>query len=45
MTILLLSILVITSIVALAVTVRHDGYGHRPAPRSHIESFGPNSHV
>lgn len=43
MLIVLLALLVIALGISLAVTILHDGYGIRPAPRSHIESF-PRAH-
>ncbi|MGA8986537.1 hypothetical protein [Aeromicrobium sp.] len=35
------AILVIASGIALAVLIPQDGYGTRPAPRSHVDSFPP----
>ncbi|CAN5138885.1 hypothetical protein BH09ACT10_BH09ACT10_02160 [soil metagenome] len=28
---------------ALAVTIKTDGYGRRPIPRSHVDQFAPPS--
>ncbi|MCL3862647.1 hypothetical protein [Actinotalea sp. K2] len=33
--VLTLAVLILLSVVAVARAVRHDGYGQRPAPRSH----------
>jgi hypothetical protein len=41
----LIVLLVIATGVALAVLIPQDGYGTRPAPRSHLDSFPPNSFV
>ena len=41
----LIALLVIAAGVALTVLIPKDGYGSRPAPRSHLDSFPPNSHV
>ena len=41
----LIAFLVIATGVALAVLIPKDGYGTRPAPRSHVDSFPPNSFV
>ncbi|WP_157412770.1 hypothetical protein [Aeromicrobium sp. Root236] len=45
MLILLITLLVIATGVALAVLIPKDGYGTRPGPRSHVDSFPPNSFV
>jgi hypothetical protein len=45
MLILLISLLVIATGFALVVLIPKDGYGTRPAPRSHLDSFPPNSFV
>jgi hypothetical protein len=45
MFIFLIGLLVIASTAALVVSVRNDGYGTRPGPRSHKDSFPPNSFV
>ena len=45
MLILLIALLVIATGVALAVLIPKDGYGTRPAPRSHLDSFPPHSLV
>jgi hypothetical protein len=45
MLILMLALLVIATVVALAVLIPKDGYGTRPGPRSHVDSFPPNSFV
>lgn len=45
MFIAIIAVLVIAAGVALAVLIPKDGYGTRPAPRSHIDSFPPNSFV
>ena len=37
-TLLLLAAAFAAVIAALTVTVRQDGYGHRPPPRSHFDS-------
>jgi len=39
MMILLVVLLVTASGVALSLTIPHDGYGSRPVPRSHVDSF------
>jgi hypothetical protein len=41
----LLALLAITVVVILAVTIDHDGYGSRPAPRSHRDPFPANPFV
>ncbi|MDX6277809.1 MAG: hypothetical protein QOJ72_1937 [Nocardioidaceae bacterium] len=41
MMILLAAILVLASGIALVRAIPHDGYGTRPAPRSHIDPFDP----
>ena len=41
MMILLLALLVIASGIALVQAISNDGYGTRPAPRSHIDPFEP----
>jgi hypothetical protein len=43
MFIVLIALLVITAGVALVVQIPKDGYGTRPAPRSHLDSFPPHS--
>ncbi|MDX6233820.1 MAG: hypothetical protein QOH68_2892 [Nocardioidaceae bacterium] len=45
MFIFLIALLVIATGAALVVLVPQDGYGTRPAPRSHLDSFPPNSFV
>jgi hypothetical protein len=45
MLILLLAILVIASGIAVVRAIPHDGYGTRPAPRSHIDPFDPRSRL
>lgn len=45
MFIVLIALLVIATVVALAVLIPKDGYGSRPAPRSHLDSFPTNSFV
>jgi hypothetical protein len=45
MMILLLAILVIASGIALVRAIPHDGYGTRPAPRSHLDPFDPSRHL
>ena len=45
MFIFLIALLVIAAGVALAVLIPQDGYGTRPGPRSHVDSFPPNSFV
>lgn len=45
MFILLIVLLVTATGVALAVQIPKDGYGTRPGPRSHVDSFPPNSFV
>jgi len=46
MSVIILLALVLISGVAATVTIRHDGYGSRPGPRSHHDPFptypGPN---
>ena len=41
----LLALLAITVGVILAVQIDHDGYGARPAPRSHREGFDPYQRI
>ena len=45
MIIFLVALLVIATGIALAVLIPKDGYGTRPGPRSHVDSFPPNSFV
>ena len=45
MFIFLITFTVIAAGSALAVLIPKDGYGSRPAPRSHVDSFPPNSFV
>ncbi|WP_157439519.1 hypothetical protein [Aeromicrobium sp. Root344] len=45
MLIFLITLLVIAAGVALTVLIPKDGYGTRPGPRSHVDSFPPNSFV
>jgi len=45
MLIFLITLLVIATGVALAVLIPKDGYGTRPGPRSHVDSFSPHSFV
>ena len=45
MFIFLIVLMVIAAGSALTVLIRNDGYGSRPAPRSHVDSFPPNSFV
>jgi hypothetical protein len=45
MFIFLVALMVIATGAALLVLVPQDGYGTRPAPRSHLDSFPPNSFV
>ncbi len=45
MFIFLIALLVIAAGVALTVLIPKDGYGSRPGPRSHADSFPPNSFV
>ena len=45
MFIFLIALLVIAAGAALVVLVPKDGYGTRPGPRSHLDSFPPNSFV
>lgn len=46
MLILLLMLALSATVVALALTVDHDGYGSRPPPRSHVsDSFDPQHHL
>ena len=45
MFIFLIALLVLATGIALAVQIPKDGYGTRPAPRSHYDSFPPNSFV
>jgi len=45
MFIFLIALLVIASGLALAALLPKDGYGTRPAPRSHMDSFPTNSLV
>ncbi len=41
---ILLALVSLTSIVMLVRTIGLDGYGHRPAPRSHVpDQFAPRS--
>ena len=42
-TLLLVAAIFIGITFGLAAVVRQDGYGHRPAPRSHIDSFNPTN--
>ncbi|WP_332667361.1 hypothetical protein [Aeromicrobium sp.] len=41
----LIALLVIAAGVALTVLIPKDGYGTRPGPRSHVDSFPTNSFV
>ncbi len=43
MNILLIVLLVTAAGAVLAAQIRKDGYGTRPGPRSHYDSFGPRS--
>ena len=45
MFIFLIALLVTATGAALVVLVPKDGYGTRPGPRSHLDSFPPNSFV
>ena len=45
MFIFLIALVVLAAGAALAVLIPKDGYGTRPAPRSHVDSFPPNSFV
>ena len=45
MFIVLIALLVIVTGATLAVLIPKDGYGSRPAPRSHLDSFPPSSFV
>jgi len=40
--VLLLLVVLVVSVAALAHTLFHDGYGSRPAPRSHLDPFDPS---
>lgn len=42
MFVILIALLVIATGVALVVQIPKDGYGTRPAPRSHVDSFPPH---
>jgi hypothetical protein len=39
MLLLIAALLVLATGIALAVLIPEDGYGSRPAPRSHVDSF------
>jgi hypothetical protein len=42
MLILVLALLVLATGIGLAVLIPKDGYGARPVPRSHLDSFPPH---
>lgn len=43
MVILAAALLVILTGIALVVLIPEDGYGTRPGPRSHVDSFPPST--
>lgn len=42
---LIVAIAFVAVIFGVAAILPQDGYGHRPAPRSHDDSFGPHPFV
>lgn len=38
---LIIALVLVGLIVALGAVLSQDGYGHRPAPRSHLDPFDP----
>ena len=39
MIILTIAVVLVAAIIALGAIVRQDGYGHRTAPRSHVDPY------